>query len=70
MFRGSVLLVALLFSAPVLWQALVTQSIGMDTAVVRFLLAVPVAGLLVGGVRMAGSRRRAPDDERSNSTRE
>jgi hypothetical protein len=59
MLRGSVLLVALLFSAPVLWQAVVDQSVGLDTAVIRFLIAVPVAALLVGGVRLA-SRRRGP----------
>jgi hypothetical protein len=59
MLRGSVLFVALLFTAPVLWHALVTQTVGLDTAVVRFLIAVPVAAVLVGGVRIA-SRRRDP----------
>ena len=60
MFRGSVLLVALLFSAPVLWQALVSQTVALDTAVLRFFIAVPVAALLLAGVRFAG-RRRGPD---------
>ena len=57
MLRSSVLLVAVLITAPVLWQALVSQSIGVDTAVVRFLIAVPIAGLLLGAVRFAGRRR-------------
>lgn len=53
MFRGSVLLVALLFSAPTLWQALVDQTIGVDAAVIRFLIAVPVAAVLLALVRAA-----------------
>jgi hypothetical protein len=65
MFRGSVLLVALVFSTPVLWQALVTQSVGLDTAVIRFLIAIPVAALLVGGVRLAGRRRGRTPVERA-----
>jgi hypothetical protein len=53
MFRGSVLVCALLFSAPTLWQALVDQSISVDAALVRFLIAIPVAAVLLGLVRMA-----------------
>ena len=53
MFRGSVLLCALLFSAPTLWQALVDQTVSVENALVRFLIAVPVAGLLLGLVRTA-----------------
>ena len=65
MFRGSVLLVAFVFSAPVLWRALVTQSVGLDTAVIRFLIAIPVAALLVGGVRLAGRHRGRTSAERA-----
>jgi hypothetical protein len=57
MFRGSVLLLAFLFSAPVLWRALVTQSVALDVAVIRFLIAIPIAAILVSGVRTAGRRR-------------
>lgn len=53
MFRGSVLLCALLFAAPSLWAALVDQSISVDSAVIRFLIAIPVAALLLGLVRAA-----------------
>jgi hypothetical protein len=53
MLRGSVLLCALLFSAPTLWQALVDQSISIDAALVRFLIAIPVAAALLGLVRSA-----------------
>ena len=62
MLRGSVLLVALALSAPVLWQALVDGTVTVDAAVVRFLIAVPVAGVLCGLVRLAFSRRdQSPD---------
>ncbi len=57
MLRGSVLVVAFVFTAPVFWEAFVTQTIGVDTAIVRFLIAVPVAAVLLAGVRMAGRRR-------------
>ncbi|MGH8959595.1 MAG: hypothetical protein ACRDWT_00050 [Jatrophihabitantaceae bacterium] len=61
MFRGSVLFCALLFSAPVLWQALADQTISVEAALVRFLIAVPVAAILLGLVRMAMSKQRPPD---------
>lgn len=60
MLRGSVLLLALAFTAPVLWQAFVDQSISVDAALVRFLVALPVAAVLLGAVRVA-TRRRGPD---------
>jgi K+-sensing histidine kinase KdpD len=66
MLRGSVLACALLFSTPILWQALVDQTVSADAAVIRFLIAIPVAAVLLGFVRAAmkrtdgtpGSRRR------------
>jgi hypothetical protein len=57
MLRGSVLLLALAFSAPELWRAFVDQTADVDTALVHFLIAVPVAAVLVAGVRMATRRR-------------
>lgn len=53
MFRGSVLLLALLFAAPSLWGALVEQTVSVDAALIRFLIAVPVAAALLGLVRLA-----------------
>jgi hypothetical protein len=58
MLRGSVLLAALLFSAPTLWQAFVQQDISVDTAIVRFLVALPVSAVLIGAVRLATRQRR------------
>ena len=63
MLRGSVLLVALAFTAPVLWQALMDQTISVDSALVRFLIALPVAAILMGGLRLA--TRRGTGDHRS-----
>lgn len=59
MLRGSVLLVALLFSAPVLWQALIHQTVDIEAAVIRFLIAVPVAAVLLALLRSASARRDA-----------
>jgi hypothetical protein len=59
MLRGSVLLVALLISAPVVWQALVDQTVDVESAVIRFLIAVPVAAVLLAMVRSASARRDA-----------
>lgn len=64
MFRGSVLLCALLFAAPTLWQALVDQTISVETALIRFLIAVPVAAILLGLVRSAMDK---PSAERPSS---
>ena len=58
MLRGSVLVAALVFSAPTLWQAFVRQDISIDTAIVRFLIAVPVAAVLIGALRLATRQRR------------
>lgn len=60
MLRGSVLLCALVFSAPTVWQALIAQTVSPERAAVRFLIAVPVAAVLLGLVRLAMSRGRPP----------
>lgn len=60
-FRPSVLFVALLFSAPVLYQGLTDDSITMATVLTHFLVAIPVAAVLLALVRLAmTSREPAP----------
>lgn len=59
MLRPSTLLLALAISSPILWQALVDGSVSVDAALVRFVIAVPVAALLLGLVRLAARR---PDE--------
>ncbi|WP_127783039.1 hypothetical protein [Rhodococcus sp. X156] len=51
MFRWSVLLLALVMSVPALWSAFVVESMSPTTAGVRFLVAVPVAALMVAALR-------------------
>lgn len=47
MYRFSTLALAVLMSGPALWQAFVAGSMDPTTALIRFLIAVPVAGLLL-----------------------
>jgi hypothetical protein len=50
--RPSVLGLALLLSSPALWAAFVSGSMGGTTALIRFLIAVPVAALMLALLRM------------------
>jgi hypothetical protein len=45
MIRFDVLLAALLVSAPTLWDAFTTGNTTVDTALIRFLIAVPVCAV-------------------------
>ncbi|MGI8664636.1 MAG: hypothetical protein ACR2N4_01145 [Jatrophihabitans sp.] len=47
MFRPSVLGLALALSSTALWSAFVTASMSVTTALIRFLIAVPVAALML-----------------------
>ncbi len=51
MFKPSVLVVALLLSSTALWSAFVTGSLSVTAALVRFLIAVPVAAVMVCGFK-------------------
>jgi hypothetical protein len=57
-FRGSVLLFALLFNARIVWQALGEQTVSLQTATIHFLITVPVVAVLFGLFRMATRRPR------------
>jgi len=50
--RPSVLGLALLLSTPALWAAFASGSMGVTTALIRFLIAVPVAALMLSLLRM------------------
>jgi hypothetical protein len=58
MFRGSVLLCALLFNAPVIWQALEEQTVSLESATIHFLITVPVMAILLGLLRRATQPQR------------
>ena len=59
MFQMPVLFIAVVISSPALWQALVVGSMPVETALIRFLIAMPVAAVMVFAFRSAtaGSRR-------------
>jgi hypothetical protein len=46
-FKPSVLALAVLLSSTALWSAFIDGSLDVTTALIRFLVAVPVAGLMV-----------------------
>jgi hypothetical protein len=61
MLRPSVLGLAILLSTPALWSAFAAGSLGITVALIRFLIAVPVAALMLTLLRMvtAGYSRQA-----------
>lgn len=64
MFKPSVLVLAVLLSSTALWSAFVDGSLGVTTALIRFLIAVPVAAAMVFAFNLAvrgyADRSRAP----------
>jgi hypothetical protein len=65
MMRWSALLLAFVVSLPTLYSALWTQDVPVDSAVLHFLIAVPIMAVLCGLVRMAG--RPGADKQTSRS---
>jgi hypothetical protein len=61
--RWSVVLLAFVVSLPTLYAALWTQNVPVDSAVVHFLIAVPIMAVLCGLVRLAG---KPPEDKRTS----
>jgi hypothetical protein len=47
MFQIPVLLLALVLSAPALWSAFVDGAMSPETALLRFLIAVPIAAAMI-----------------------
>jgi hypothetical protein len=52
MLRPATLGLAVVLSTPALWSAFAAGSMGITTALVRFLIAVPVAALMLALLRM------------------
>jgi hypothetical protein len=46
-FRVPVLVLALLLTSPALWSAFVAGTMGVQTALIRFLIAMPIAAIMV-----------------------
>src|SRR5687768_7554659 len=55
MARFSTLALALTLASPALWAALVTRTMDLRTALIRLLIAIPVAALMLGVVRLVTS---------------
>ena len=60
--RPSALLLGAVLSAPALWHGFVTGQLDLTTALIRFVVAVLVAGVMLAILRFvtAGYGRRAP----------
>jgi hypothetical protein len=69
MLRPSVLLVALAMASPVLWQGLTDSSMDITTVLLRFLIAVPIAAVLLAIVRLATPKRSASTVKATNRRR-
>jgi hypothetical protein len=52
LIRPSTLLLAALMASPALYQAFVTQTLDVEDALIRFLIAVPVAMVMLAGLRL------------------
>ena len=64
MLRPSVLVLAVLLSCRAWWGVLVTQNQSLVHALIWFLVAVPVAALMLAGLRyLTDSYRRSVKDE-------
>jgi hypothetical protein len=53
--RPSSLLLGSILAAPALWHGLVTGQLGVTTALLRFVLAVLVAGVMLAALRFVTS---------------
>ena len=51
LIRPSALLLATLLASPALYRAFVTAELSVESALVRFLLAVPAAALMLAALR-------------------
>jgi hypothetical protein len=62
MIRPSVLLFALLMSAPA-WYRLLGDEVDLIQVLIRFLVAVPIAAVLLAGLRFVVAGYRKVDEE-------
>lgn len=67
MFRYSVLLGAVIVSAPTIWAALGTQTLPVTDALIHFVIAVPVVAVLFAFVRTYFDSRHTASSPRAKS---
>jgi len=61
LIRPSTLLIAAMMAGPALYQAFVTQTMDVEDALIRYLIAVPVAVLMLAGLRLITRGHQARD---------
>jgi hypothetical protein len=64
LIRPSTLLLAALMASPALYQAFVTQTLAVEDALIRFLIAVPVAMVMLAGLRLITSSHAAEQEKK------
>ena len=73
MFRSSVIALALVLGAPMLYTAFVEHQMSASTALTRLLIAIPAAALLLGLMRVVTASyqrdRKAQDPKTSPAVR-
>lgn len=70
MIRPSVLWLAAAMAALAIWHALVTQTLDVQSALLRFLIAVPIAAVMVGTLRViveSYRRQQARDEDTADA---
>ncbi|MGX7681076.1 hypothetical protein ACSMXN_19480 [Jatrophihabitans sp. DSM 45814] len=68
MFRIPVLVLATVLSSTALWSAFVSGTMSIETALVRFLIAMPVAALMVVAFRrLMASDQTSPLSQRAHA---
>ncbi|SDY81758.1 hypothetical protein SAMN05444365_103578 [Micromonospora pattaloongensis] len=61
LIRPAALGLATLMAGPALWRAFVTQTLDVQSALTRFLIAVPIAAIMLAALRIiTESYRRRP----------
>jgi hypothetical protein len=62
LIRPAVIGLATLMAAPALWRGFVTQTLDAQSALARFLIAVPIAAIMLAALRtITESYRRRPN---------
>jgi len=64
LIRPAALLLALVMASPALYQAFVTETMSVQAALTRFLLAVPVAALMLAALRFVVKGYGTPEPAR------
>lgn len=62
MIRPAVIVLAVAMTTPAFYRLLVTEDLDLLSALIRFLIAVPVAAVMLAGLRLVTASYGTPDD--------